>query len=75
MEKSFVLCLLLVWITVATHCGGNCPDDSCMICPCGLQKHQINIEEFCNSYKGWDADCCMCIIKMESGGNAHFMRR
>jgi len=55
-------------------CGGNCPDASCLSCPCGRLPKKISIEDYCKGYDGWNVNCCKCIIEHTSKGNAHFSR-
>ena len=56
-----------------TNCSGNCPSGTCYFCICGEEPDMISVDDYCNSYDGWDKDCCECIIDHISKGNAHYM--
>ena len=71
--KSFLLAVLLIACAVsADHCGGNCPGGKCPSCPCGTTPSHVDIPTVCKKYS-WDQRCCQCVVKAESGGNAHAM--
>lgn len=51
-------------------CGGNCPG-GCTSCPCGNSQSFQSISAWCAKFTGWSQQCCQCILKAESGGNAN----
>jgi hypothetical protein len=74
MSKSLfavVAFLAIVAVVVADTCGGNCPSNDCPGCPCGTARSDVNIDQWCSSFSGWDQACCRCIVSHESSGNAH----
>ena len=62
---------LSVSILCASNCGGNCPNNLCPSCPCGITKKIVNLGSFCNKYN-WNQVCCHCIVQKETGANANF---
>eukprot|EP00761_Pharyngomonas_kirbyi_P011671 gb/GECH01011697.1/.p1 GENE.gb/GECH01011697.1/~~gb/GECH01011697.1/.p1 ORF type:complete len:141 (+),score=24.25 gb/GECH01011697.1/:1-423(+) len=72
-KTILALCLLVTLLssTFAAYCGGNCPGRKCPSCPCGTSKKEENIRHWCSKFSGWNQACCRCIVKEESGGNAH----
>jgi len=69
---SILLLTLLIALIKADTCGGNCPSNTCPSCPCGTAANWIDIPSLCSRY-GWGQSCCQCIVRNESGGNAHAM--
>jgi hypothetical protein len=53
----------------SSTCGGNCPG-GCASCPCGTSPSSQSISTWCSKH-GWNQANCQCIMKHESGGNAH----
>lgn len=53
----------------STTCGGNCPG-GCSSCPCGESKNSESISSWCSKHD-WNQKNCECIMRAESGGNAH----
>ena len=68
--KTVLAFILLVSAILAGNCGGNCPGNNCPSCPCGNTKKMVDIAAICKKHN-WDQKCCNCIVKHESGGNAH----
>ena len=56
-------------IVAGSNCGGNCPG-GCASCPCGTSSKMESISSWC-SKGSWNQANCECIMKHESGGNAH----
>ena len=57
-------------VTVSSsNCGGDCPG-GCSSCPCGESSKQESISSWC-AKGSWNKANCECIMKHESGGNAH----
>ena len=73
MLGSKVLILLLGFsiYALANTCGGNCPSGSCTTCYCGSSESYVDIAANCAKFSGWSQACCQCIVRHESGGNAH----
>ena len=55
------------------YCGGNCPNSDCQYCVCGINRNQIDVNNWCKG-ANWDQACCRCIISVVSKGNSNFMR-
>mmetsp|Transcript_16755 Transcript_16755/g.25038 ORF Transcript_16755/g.25038 Transcript_16755/m.25038 type:complete len:141 (-) Transcript_16755:67-489(-) len=75
MKLQIIILSILLFIAVvsaSTKCGGNCPG-GCGSCPCGTSSDSVSISSWCSKYSGWSQGCCECIVKHESGGNAHAM--
>ena len=72
---SLIVISCLFVLSLSGTCGGNCPDDSCKICPCGSTPKMIDIETYCKSFSDWDSDCCKCIVERETKGNAHYSQK
>jgi hypothetical protein len=69
--KVFLMAIILFRIVGANTCGGNCPTNDCVDCPCGTKVHKVNAGKYCNIYSKWSQTCCLCIASHESGDNAN----
>lgn len=70
--KILICFALILALSLADTCGGNCPGGKCPSCPCGTTKNMQDIGAWCGKY-GWNQACCKCIVSHESGGNAAAM--
>lgn len=68
--KSLIVFFAILNLALANTCGGNCPSNRCNSCVCGTSKMYVDINSYC-SQGSWSQSCCTCIVKNESGGNAH----
>lgn len=68
---SSLLVLISLSVISADRCGGNCPSNTCKICPCGKNMEDTDIEEWCSKFSEWNQQCCLCIVRRESQGNAN----
>eukprot|EP01121_Diplochlamys_sp_Union-15-3_P016253 TRINITY_DN54_c0_g1_i1.p1 TRINITY_DN54_c0_g1~~TRINITY_DN54_c0_g1_i1.p1 ORF type:complete len:136 (+),score=20.29 TRINITY_DN54_c0_g1_i1:82-489(+) len=70
--NSLILFVLfcLPALILAETCGGNCPSNDCHSCHCGTSTNFLNIADWCAKHS-WNQACCQCIMRHESGGNAH----
>lgn len=67
---KLVIFLLLVVLSFADSCGGNCPTGRCPVCYCGTGRSYVDIAVWCAKYT-WNQNCCRCIVYHESTGNAN----
>jgi hypothetical protein len=72
MQKLLFLGLLIVVISAASNCGGNCPAGNCATCDCGSQKNFTDLEQACSGVS-WDKNCCKCVVTRISLGNTNNM--
>ena len=70
MKSSVIFLSILVISVLGITCGGNCPSNDCVSCPCGTTPSPQNINYWCSQYS-WSQSCCQCIVNHESGGNAN----
>lgn len=68
--KIILVLMMVLTVTLAGTCGGNCPSGRCPTCPCGSTKKTEDIHAWCSKYS-WDVKCCKCIVTHESGGLAY----
>ncbi len=73
MHSLLVSLVILVSITLASadRCGGNCPTNTCIKCPCGTKSNKVDAKTWCAKFTDWNQECCQCIVKKESRGNAN----
>ena len=69
-SKSLLFVALGLSYVVANNCGGNCPSGRCTTCHCGTSQNHVDIASWCAKHN-WSQACCQCVVKHESGGNAH----
>ena len=67
---KYFLLLLVISNVFCSNCGGNCPGNNCPSCPCGTTRSPVDIAGVCKRHS-WTQNCCQCIVKNESGGNAN----
>ncbi len=70
VSKIVLFLALGLALVLANTCGGNCPSGKCNDCKCGTAASHVDIAAACARH-GWNQACCQCIVKHESGGNAH----
>lgn len=70
--KYLLVVMMLLAVSMADNCGGNCPSGKCHTCYCGNSKLMEDIATWCGKHN-WNVACCKCIVSHESGGNAHAM--
>lgn len=63
--------LTFVNLVFSNRCGGNCPSNDCVDCPCGTKVNKVNANKYCSIYSKWSQTCCKCIADHESGDNAN----
>lgn len=73
MHSLVTLLLVLVSISFvySDRCGGNCPTNTCLTCPCGREPKYVDVNDWCSKFDKWDQACCRCIVQRESHGNAN----
>ena len=70
---AFVLAILIIGdcSSKTTTCGGNCPSNTCLSCPCGTTQNTISTSTWCSKYSNWSQSCCNCIMSHESAANSN----
>ncbi len=71
MRFSAIIVIVMLGCVYANTCGGNCPSNDCVDCPCGNTVHKVNANKYCQVYSKWSQTCCMCITSHESGDNSN----
>ena len=66
---------MVLGLTIALTCGGNCPQGNCSECFCGTTQNVVSTASLCTQYSGWSPSCCNCIANKESHGNTNAQRK
>lgn len=71
--NQLFLVYLLVVTSLAHDCGGNCLDEDCPECLCGITPSKASVETWCELHD-WNRTCCECIVNRSSNGNFYAMK-